>query len=106
MARVFPHLFLTGLGIPKRLTPCYWRHLCKHYDGRFESDPEFLTTVFSLMMMQSTSIQGYRPKKSNPESLELMGEMINSGHLREIVETANTSEEKRKEVDGILSQLF
>jgi hypothetical protein len=106
LGRVFPHLFLTGKGIPKTLTHSYWRHLCRHYDGRFQADAEFVTTIFSLMMRQSASFQGLQSKKNNPEALEFVGELVNSGHLREMVDAAKTSETDRKEVEGILSHLF
>ena len=106
LARVFPHLFITGKGIPKTLTHKYWRHLCRHYDGRFQADAEFVTTIFSFMMRQNASFQGSRAKKNNPESLEFMGDLVNSGHLREIVEAAKSSESKRVEVEGILSHFF
>ena len=105
-AKMFPHLFLTGLGVPASLTSKYIRHLYKFYDGRFEQDPEFVTTVFSLKMMQSTATQGYNCKMRNPDLLNELGRMINSGQLEEELNVAKTCPEKRKEMDTVLGRFF
>ena len=105
-AKMFPHLFLTGLGVATSLTAKYIRHLYKFYDGRFEQDPEFVTTVFSLKMVQTTMTQGYNCKMRNPDLLNELGRMINSGRLEEQLNVAKTCPDKRKEMDTLLGRFF
>lgn len=106
MGRMFPHLFLTGAGIAKSLTSKFIRHLFLFYDGRYEQDPEFVTTAFSLKMLQTTMTQGWNCKKRSPDLLNELGTLINNGHLEEQLELAKECPKKKQEMDTVLGRYF
>lgn len=106
LTRAFPHLFLTGRGVANNLTPVYMKHLLKFYDGRYEQDAEFVTTMFSLKMLSTTMVQGFRMRSSNPGLLREMGKLINGGHLRELLNEAKASEEKMEKLQRLLERYF
>ena len=103
---MFPHLFLTGQGIANSLSAKFIRHLFLFYDGRFEQDAEFVTTIFSLKMLQTTMTQGFNCKKWNPDLLNELGALINGGHLEEQLELAKECPTKKKEMDTVLGRYF
>jgi hypothetical protein len=106
LARAFPHLFLTGRGIANNITPKYVKHVLKFYDGRYEQDAEFVTTLFSLKMLSSTMVQGFRLRASKPGMLKEMGELINGGHLRELLLASKESSETRLKLERLLERYF
>ena len=106
LARAFPHLFLTGRGIANGLTNHFIRHLLKFYDGRYEQDSEFVTAMFSFKMLSAAMVQGYRLRASNPGILREMGELINGGHLRELLNEAKDSKERSSKLERLLERYF
>jgi hypothetical protein len=108
LAGAFPHLFPSGLGLPKGgMTVAWLRHLFKYYDGRF-NDPIFIATAFNQKQRHACIRNTARVAMGNLKKFIVLGKLANSSEFREMLVWAkNNPESKRaKKLNAKVCRMF